>query len=56
MTRVPGQGMEVVAKHMAEHTANIPHHHEDDDDDGEAHVDNSQKSFQHLADLTMAVV
>lgn len=50
MTRTSGESMEVVAQHMADHVANIPHHHDDDDDDSDAHVDNSQKSFQHLAD------
>lgn len=51
MSRAPGHGLELVAKHIAEHSANIPHHHDDDDDDGDAHVDNSQKSFRHLTDF-----
>lgn len=50
MTGTSGESMEVVSQHMADHVANIPHHHDDDDADSDAHVDNSQKSFQHLAD------
>jgi len=50
MMRTTGQGMEVVVQHMTDHVANIPHHHDDDDADGDAHVDDSSKSFQHLAD------
>lgn len=52
-----GHGPEAVAKHMAEHADHILHHHDDhDDDDDDAdgsttHVDDSQKSFQHLADF-----
>lgn len=47
-----GHGPEFVLKHMAEHADHVPHHHHDDDDanDGAPHVDNSQKSMQHLAD------
>ena len=47
-----GHGLAFVAKHMAEHAEHVPHHHDDDDDaeDGGTHVDNSQKSIQHLAD------
>lgn len=41
------QGLQAETKHIVEHTANIPHHH--DEDDGDVHVDNSQKSFQHLS-------
>jgi hypothetical protein len=40
-----------VSKHMAEHDAHVLHHHDDDDDDdGDAHVDKSEKSIQHLND------
>ncbi len=47
-----GHGAEFVIKHMAEHADHVAHHHDDDHDadDGTTHVDNSQKSVQHLAD------
>lgn len=47
-----GHGPEFVIKHIAEHADHVLHHHDDDDDadDGTTHIDNSQKSFQHLAD------
>lgn len=46
------QNLELVAKHIGDHAAQVPHHHEDDDDDdaGDVHVDNSSKSIQHLSD------
>lgn len=47
-------GPEFVIKHMAEHADHVLHHHDDDGedaDDGATHIDNSQKSFQHLADF-----
>lgn len=48
-----GKGIEFVSKHFAEHDEHIAHHHDDDDDadDNGIHVDNSQKSLQHLADF-----
>lgn len=48
-----GHGLDFVVKHLAEHADHVLHHHDDDDDDaddGAPHVDNSQKSLQHLAD------
>ena len=47
-----GHGPEFVIKHIAEHAGHVLHHHDDDSDadDGNTHVDNSQKSVQHLAD------
>jgi hypothetical protein len=50
---VSGQGagdFRYVGKHLAEHDAYVLHHHDDDHegDDGEAHVDKSEKSVQHL--------
>lgn len=53
-----GQGLAVVVKHIVEHANYVLHHHDDidndddgnDDDSGDAHIDKSQKSFQHLAD------
>jgi hypothetical protein len=40
-----------MSKHMAEHEAHVLHHHgAGDDDDGDAHVDKSEKSIQHLND------
>jgi hypothetical protein len=44
-----GGDFQYMSKHMAEHDAHVLHHH-DDDDDGEAHVDKSEKSVQHLND------
>ncbi|MFA9216143.1 MAG: hypothetical protein ACEQSK_03460 [Sphingomonadaceae bacterium] len=50
-------GMDFVIKHIAEHADHVLHHHDDDDDDdddsddGGTHLDNSQKSLQHLADF-----
>lgn len=46
------QGSEFVNKHLAEHDAHVMHHHDDDGgaDGGNTHVDNSDKSTQHLAD------
>lgn len=46
-------GAQFVAEHMAEHASGVLHHH-DDDDGGAAHVDDSQKSVQHLADFDQA--
>lgn len=54
-----GARLEFVGKHIAEHAEHIAHHHDDDgdgdgDDDADesgTHVDNSQKSLQHLADF-----
>jgi len=42
-------GFEQVGKHLAEHEAHVLHHHEAHDD-GDAHVDQSEKSVQHLND------
>lgn len=42
-----------IGQHMADHDAHVLHHHDDDDDDdgdGDAHVDKSDKSIQHLND------
>ena len=52
-------GLMFVVKHMAEHAEQVLHHHDDDGDDGDdaagaTHVDNSQKSVQHLADYDHA--
>ena len=47
-----GHGSEFVVKHMAEHAEHVLHHH--DDDGGATHVDDSQKSAQHLADYEQA--
>jgi hypothetical protein len=46
-------GMGLVIKHIGEHADHVLHHHDDDDDADEsgAHVDNSERSFQHLADF-----
>ncbi len=55
-----GHGAQFVAEHMAEHAGHILHHHDDDGDDdddegaGTTHVDDSQKSVQHLADYEQA--
>lgn len=51
-----GHGAQFVAKHMAEHAGHVLHHHDDDDDDDDSatHVDDSQKSVQHLADYEQA--
>ena len=50
-----GHGMEFLIKHIADHAHRIAHHHDGGGSDADAnesntHVDNSQKSFQHLAD------
>lgn len=48
------KGMSFVIKHIAEHADHVLHHHDDDDEDADdsgTHVDNSQKSLQHLADF-----
>jgi hypothetical protein len=53
MSSRTGGDFEYMSKHMAEHDAHVLHHHDhddDDDDDGEAHVDKSEKSVQHLND------
>ena len=49
-------GPAFVAKHMVEHIEHVLHHHDDDGDDADAatHVDDSQKSVQHLADFEHA--
>ena len=55
-------GPAFVVKHMAEHAEHVLHHHDDDSNDGDGgddvagatHVDNSQKSVQHLADYDHA--
>jgi hypothetical protein len=44
-----GGDVHYMSRHMAEHEAHVLHHH-DDDDDGDAHVDKSEKSVQHLND------
>lgn len=44
-------GISFVAKHMAEHSADIAHHHDEDDDNGDVHIDKSSKSLQHLNDF-----
>jgi ABC-type nickel/cobalt efflux system permease component RcnA len=46
-------GTQYVVEHMAEHAGHILHHH-DDDGDGATHVDDSEKSAQHLADYEQA--
>ena len=45
-------GLEFVSKHLAEHDAHVLHHHDDDGDadSSNTHVDQSDKSIQHLAD------
>jgi hypothetical protein len=53
-----GRHIAVVATHMAEHAAHVPHHHDDNghhddegaDDGAGIHQDDSGKSVQHLAD------
>lgn len=48
-----GPGMEYVLEHVAKHASLVMHHHDDDGaiaENGAAHVDDSQKSVQHLAD------
>ena len=48
-------GPAFVVKHMVEHAEQVLHHHDDDDDAaGATHVDNSQKSVQHLVDYEHA--
>ena len=55
-------GPAFVVKHMVEHAEQVLHHHDDGGDDGDdsddaagaTHVDNSQKSVQHLADYDQA--
>lgn len=49
MSSQAGGGFEHVGKHLAEHETHVLHHHEDHDD-GDPHVDQSDKSFQHLND------
>ena len=61
---VLGSGMSrdlgFVVKHIAEHADHVLHHHDDDadedgdDGDNDAHVDESMKSIQHLADYDQA--
>jgi hypothetical protein len=53
-----GHGPEAVTQHIVEHANHFLHHHDDHDDDDEddagvssTHVDDSQKSFQHLVDF-----
>jgi hypothetical protein len=52
MSTHTGGDFQYVGKHMAEHDAHVLHHHDhdDDDDDGDAHIDKSEKSIQHLND------
>jgi hypothetical protein len=49
MSSQAGSGFEQVGKHLAEHETHVLHHHEDHDD-GDAHVDQSDESVQHLND------
>lgn len=51
-----GHGAQFVLQHMAEHARQVLHHHDDDGDEdaGAAHVDESRKSVQHLADYEQA--
>lgn len=59
LTHVLGSttGMGYVIKHIAEHADHVLHHHDNDnhnDNDGDdigTQIDNSEKSFQHLADF-----
>lgn len=50
MSRQTDGGFERVAKHLAEHDSHVLHHHEGHDD-GNPHVDQSDKSVQHLNDF-----
>lgn len=44
-----------VVEHMAEHAGHVLHHHDDDGEDaGAAHLDDSAKSVQHLAEYDQA--
>ncbi|WP_426212091.1 hypothetical protein [Massilia sp. TWP1-3-3] len=51
-----GQSARLVVEHMAEHAVHVLHHHDDDGDDdaSAAHLDDSTKSVQHLADYDQA--
>ena len=51
-----GHSARSIVEHLAEHADHVLHHHDDDgeDDAGVAHVDDSAKSVQHLADYEQA--
>ena len=46
------QRSEFVMKHIGEHASHVMHHHDGDDvNESTTHVDNSQKSYKHIADF-----
>ncbi len=50
MSGQASNGFGQIGKHLADHDAHVLHHHEDRGD-GQPHVDQSEKSLQHLNDF-----